>query len=79
MAEEVKIELGFSGGNGLTISTDNAQWEQLQSSLSDGAGSPAGWSKLTTKDGSIVALNLDKVVWVKVAAQARSIGFGRDH
>jgi hypothetical protein len=75
MAEDVKIELGFSGGNGLTVATDAAQWEQLQASLSDGSG--GGWSKLTYKDGATVALNLDKVVWVRVATPSRSIGFGK--
>lgn len=75
MADEVKIELGFAGGNGLTVATDSAQWDQLQASLSD--GSAGGWSQLTSKDGATVALNLDKVVWVRVAAPTRSIGFGK--
>ena len=71
-ADEVKMEIGFAGGGGVHVISDNAQWEQLQAALD---GDKPGWVTITAKDETRYLLSIDKVVYVRVAAMSRNIGF----
>lgn len=71
--DDVRIELGFGGGGGLSLTADKAQWEQLETALRDGKDD---WVTLVAKDESRHLVNAGKVVFVRVASLSRSIGFG---
>jgi hypothetical protein len=69
---EVRIELGFSGGGGVTATVDEAEWDQLKASLDKGEG---GWASLTEKDDETLLLSVDKVIYARAKQVNRSVGF----
>ncbi len=72
-SDEMRVEIGFSGGGGTGVTVDQSQWDQLKSALD---GQPTGWLTLTGRDDSSTLIALDKVAFVKVVEVSRSIGFG---
>lgn len=70
--DDVRLEIGFTGGAGVNISCDRAQWEQLQASL---GGATPGWVTITARDEAEYLVATDKVVYVRVATLSRNIGF----
>ena len=65
-----KISIGFLGGPVLSARVATAELTRLRKALGD-----SGWYDLTAEDG-MVALNLDKVVYVLVDTEAHRVGFG---
>jgi len=70
MPEMKRIEVGFAGGQVMSARvTDDA----LQT-LRDAVQSGQGWHDLDAEDGP-VTLNAAKVVFIRTAAAAHTIGF----
>jgi hypothetical protein len=71
MAEEMKrVEVGFGGGQVMTVRVTEKTLRELRGAVDGGKG----WHDLSTEDGS-VALDLAKVVFVRTTGAPHTIGF----
>jgi hypothetical protein len=71
MAEEMKrVEVGFGGGQVMTVRVTNEALGALRQALERGQG----WHDLPIEDGA-VALDLAEVVFVRTAGAPHTIGF----
>ena len=70
MAERREVSVGFSGGQVLAVRVDEDVLRELTGALGGD-----GWHELAIEDGA-VRLRLDKVVYVRVDADAHRVGFG---
>jgi hypothetical protein len=70
MAEMKRIEVGFSGGQVMSARVTNDALDTLRDAVQRGHG----WHDLEAEDGP-VTLNTEKVVFVRTAAAAHTIGF----
>jgi hypothetical protein len=73
MAEETKrerVEIGFEGGQVLATRLNQKQLNELRQALEKGEG----WHDIKTEDGDL-AVDLDEVIFVRVAAPEHRIGF----
>jgi hypothetical protein len=73
MAEETKrerVEIGFDGGQVLATRLNEKQLNELRRALEKGEG----WYDIKTEDGDL-AVDLDEVIFVRVAAPEHRIGF----
>ena len=70
MAEMKRIEIGFGGGQVVSVRVADEALSRLRNAV-EGGGS---WFDLETEDG-IVSLDLSKVVFVKTAGAPHTIGF----
>lgn len=73
MAKDVPVEIGFTGGGNTAVNVPEDQVEALTTSIKEGARDP--WYSVRGSDGSEFILDLSKVVFVRVAATNRTIGF----
>jgi hypothetical protein len=65
-----KINIGFLGGPVLSARVAPKHLETLRESLGN-----TGWYDLKAEDG-VIALDLEKVVYVLVDTEAHRVGFG---
>jgi hypothetical protein len=65
-----KINIGFLGGPVLSARVASDELSKLRQALGT-----TGWHDLTAEDG-IVALDLEKVVYVLVDTEGHRVGFG---
>ena len=65
-----RIEIGFAGGQVISVRLDEAKFKELRKSLDKADG----WSDIDTEDGAI-ALDLSQVVFVRGAPGEHRIGF----
>lgn len=65
-----KINIGFLGGPVLSARVAPGELTKLREKLGNG-----GWYELTAEDG-VVALDLEKVVYVLVDTEGHRVGFG---
>jgi hypothetical protein len=70
MAEMKRIEVGFAGGQVMSARVNNDALGTLRDAVQRGHG----WHDLEAEDGP-VTLNTEKVVFVRTAAAAHTIGF----
>jgi hypothetical protein len=73
MAERTKrdrVEIGFDGGQVLATRLNEQQLNDLRKALEKGEG----WYDIKTEDGDL-AVDLDEVIFVRVAAPEHRIGF----
>jgi hypothetical protein len=73
MAQETKrerVEIGFEGGQVLATRLNQKQLNELRQALEKGEG----WHDIKTEDGDL-AVDLDEVIFVRVAAPEHRIGF----
>ena len=73
MADETKrerVEIGFDGGQVLATRLNEKQLNELRQALEKGEG----WYDIKTEDGDL-AVDLDEVIFVRVAAPEHRIGF----
>jgi hypothetical protein len=73
MAEETKrerVEIGFEGGQVLATRLNEQQLNDLRKALEKAEG----WYDIKTEDGDL-AVDLDEVIFVRVAAPEHRIGF----
>jgi hypothetical protein len=68
--ERERVEIGFDGGQVIATRLDAKQLGDLRKALDKGEG----WHDLKTVDGDL-AIDLDEVVFVRVAAAEHRIGF----
>ena len=68
MAE--RVDIGFIGGQVLTVRLTDGALEQLRRSLQAGSG----WQDLEAEDGQ-VALDLAKVAYVRLDSDQHKVGF----
>lgn len=64
-----RVDIGFNGGQVLTVRLSTKALEELRGALSKG-----GWHQLASADGE-VTLDLGQVAYVKAEAEEHSIGF----
>lgn len=67
-----RIDIGFQGGQSLSVRVDQATNDGLQKALSD-SGSDR-WFELTTQD-SDVYIDLSQVVYVRLDTEDHRVGF----
>jgi hypothetical protein len=73
MAEEyTHIDIGFTGGQVLPVRVTREGFEGLRRALSDSG--PDRWHELKTQD-SDVALDLSKIVYVRLDTEEHRVGF----
>jgi len=70
MAAADRVEIGFSGGQVLSVRMSEDALRSLHGAL----GQSQGWTDVETQDGS-VTLDLSQVVFVRLAAGDQRIGF----
>jgi hypothetical protein len=73
MAERAKrdrVEIGFDGGQVIAARLTEKQLSDLRKALDNGEG----WHDISTEDGDL-AVDLDEVIFVRVAAPEHRIGF----
>lgn len=74
MAKDTRVEIGFVGGGNTSFEVPEDQLQGFMSNLRD-AQSANSWFTVTSGDGSQFIMDLSKVVFVRVAATSRTIGF----
>ena len=68
--EHKRVEIGFAGGQAISVQIAELDHEKLRKAVADGGG----WYELDTVDGP-VSLDLGKVVFVKIELPEHRIGF----
>lgn len=71
-SDDVRLDIGFSGGGSTQIVADTAQWDQLQAALTGGTDE---WVTVTLRDNEQFLVRTGQVVYARVASMTRSIGF----
>jgi hypothetical protein len=70
MADAQRVEIGFEGGQVVSVRLAEADLKDLRSQLEKG-----GWHDLHTEDG-VVALYLGKVAFLRIESGEHRVGFG---
>lgn len=70
MSERKRIEIGFGGGQVVSLRVEDEGLSGLRAAVEAGAG----WHDLETDDGTI-ALDLARVVFIRAAGSPHTIGF----
>jgi len=72
MAERIRIEIGFDGGQGLAALVTQEEADGLEKALAKGDD---GVFKIDAEDGQY-AVSLKRIVFVKRYARESRVGFG---
>jgi hypothetical protein len=72
MAERIRIEIGFDGGQGLAALVTQDEADELEKALAKGDD---GVFKIDAEDGQY-AISLKRIVFVKRYARESRVGFG---
>jgi hypothetical protein len=70
MAQARRTEIGFDGGQVVSLRLDDEALKGLRDALESGGG----WRDLETDEGAF-ALDLSKVVFVRSASASHTVGF----
>lgn len=70
MSERKRIEIGFDGGQVVSLATNEDQLDALHKALE----TETNWHHLDIEDGSIL-LDLSEVVFVKTTTAGPAVGF----
>jgi hypothetical protein len=73
MADTQRVEIGFAGGQVVSVRLEEGPLSDLRKTVEK----DSGWYDLETDDGT-VALDLNKVVFVRIAGAPHTIGFAGD-
>ena len=68
--EPRRVEVGFSGGQAITLRLSQKAYEGLRKDVQRGNG----WSEIESADG-LVALNLGAIVFLKLDTGEHRVGF----
>ena len=68
-----RVDIGFSGGQVLSVRMQESAYEELRKAL-DRAGDSAGWHELKTEDSEL-SLHLAQVVYVRLDTEKHRVGF----
>lgn len=74
MAKDISIEIGFAGGGSTAVAVPEDKLENFTTALT--AGQREQWFSVESSDGGEFLVDLANVVFVRVGARNRSIGFG---
>jgi hypothetical protein len=69
MADRRRVDIGFAGGQVLSVRLDQSVFEELRQVLGR-----EGWHQVTTEDSDI-AVDLKQVVYVRVDTEQHRVGF----
>ena len=69
MAEAQRVEIGFEGGQAVSVRLREEILRDLRSRLAEG-----GWLDLDTEDGTL-GLDLGKVVFLQIDSGEHKVGF----
>jgi hypothetical protein len=69
MAEAHKVEIGFEGGQVVSVRMGNDELKQLRKQVEQG-----GWYDVETEDG-ILAVYLGKVAFLRIDSGEHRVGF----
>jgi hypothetical protein len=72
VAERIRIEIGFDGGQGLAALVTSDEADKLEQALASGDD---GVFKIDAEDGQY-AISLRRIVFVKRYARESRVGFG---
>lgn len=72
MAKDVSVEIGLSGGGSTAVSIPEDQVQAFKDALKD---SKEPWYTITNTDGAEFYVDITKIVFVRIAAVSRGIGF----
>jgi hypothetical protein len=70
MADAQKVEIGFEGGQVVSVRIEEGELKGLRKQLEKG-----GWHDLQTEDG-ILSVYLGKVAFLRIDSGAARVGFG---
>jgi hypothetical protein len=70
MADQKRVEVGFSGGQAIALRLSDDAYERLRRALTDGAR----WVEVDTMDGPI-SLDAGQVVFLRLDASEHRVGF----
>jgi hypothetical protein len=70
MAEAQRVEIGFEGGQVISVRLGADDLKDFRKQLEKG-----GWHDLHTEDG-VVSVYLGKIAFVRIASGASRVGFG---
>ena len=70
MAEAQKVEIGFEGGQVVSVRLSEDELKDLRKQVEKG-----GWHDLHTEDG-VISLYLAKVAFLRIASGDNRVGFG---
>lgn len=65
-----RVEVGFSGGQTILLRLSESEYGDLRRALKNGSG----WYEADSSDG-VIAIDLGKVVFVKIDSPEHRIGF----
>jgi len=68
-----RVDIGFSGGQVLSVRMLETAYEDLRKAL-DRAGESGGWHELKTEDSEL-SLHLAQVVYVRLDTEKHKVGF----
>jgi hypothetical protein len=66
-----RVDLGFSGGQVLSVRMPESAYEDLRKELSKGS---EGWHEVKTEDSELT-LNLAQVVYIRLDTEQHKVGF----
>jgi hypothetical protein len=66
-----RVDIGFSGGQVLSVRLPDATYQDLRKELSKGS---EGWHELKTEDSELV-LHLNQVVYIRLDTEQHKVGF----
>jgi hypothetical protein len=66
-----RVDLGFSGGQVLSVRMPDSAYEDLRKELSKGS---EGWHEVKTEDAQLT-LNLSQVVYIRLDTEQHRVGF----
>jgi hypothetical protein len=72
-AKPTRVDIGFSGGQVLSVRMLESAYEQLRKAL-NGGGDSGGWHELKTEDSELT-LHLAQVVYVRLDTEKHRVGF----
>ncbi len=75
MAKDISIEIGFTGGGSTGFSVPEDKLEVFTKALTEGQSER--WFTVSGSDGGEFLVDLSSIVFVRVGARGRSIGFAR--
>jgi hypothetical protein len=68
--EPQRVEVGFTGGQAITLRLQPKTYENLRKDVQRGGG----WTEVESDDG-VVSLNLDSIVFMKLDTGDHRVGF----
>jgi hypothetical protein len=69
MADAQRVEIGFEGGQVVSVRLADSELRDLRKQVEKG-----GWHDLKTEDG-VLAVYLNKVVFLRIASGEHRVGF----